>query len=124
MNTVDKLAAALRAGLTPTGNIADMERIHAECVAALAEYDAQRAKPTTPAGSHTPGPWEAPSAGIYAGDVMVATVGSREVVRAMRKAGREHEILSNARRIVACVNACAGIPTEVLIQKRLHDALR
>lgn len=46
MNTLtDKLAAALRAGLTPTGNLADMKRIHAECVAVLAEYDARRAQP-------------------------------------------------------------------------------
>ena len=46
MNTLtDKLAAALRAGLTPTDNIADMKRIHAKCMAVLAEYDALRAGP-------------------------------------------------------------------------------
>lgn len=36
-----RLAAALRAGLTPTGDTKDMERVHAECVAALAAFDAQ-----------------------------------------------------------------------------------
>lgn len=46
MTTItERLAAALRAGLTPTGNLADMQRIHAECAAVLAEYDARRAGP-------------------------------------------------------------------------------
>lgn len=40
-----QLANALRAGLTPTGNIKDAERIHAECVEALAAYDAEAKEP-------------------------------------------------------------------------------
>lgn len=41
MNDItQRLADALRAGLTPTGNIKDVERIHAECVEALALFDA------------------------------------------------------------------------------------
>ena len=47
MNITERLAAALRAGITPTWSTADMEKVHAECVAALAEYDAQHAPAVT-----------------------------------------------------------------------------
>lgn len=41
MNDItQRLAEALRAGLTPTGNIKDAERVHAQCVEALAAFDA------------------------------------------------------------------------------------
>lgn len=43
MNITERLAAALRAGITPTWDAVDMKKAHAECVATLAEYDAQRA---------------------------------------------------------------------------------
>lgn len=42
MNDItQRLAEALRAGLTPTGNIKDAKRVHAQCVEALAAFDAQ-----------------------------------------------------------------------------------
>lgn len=42
MNDItQRLAEALRAGLTHTGSLKDAKRIHAECVEALAAFDAQ-----------------------------------------------------------------------------------
>lgn len=62
---------------------------------------------------HTNGAWEAPSAGIWAGDVMVADCGTTETGKTMRESGRDPcvEVPANARRIAACVNACDGVPT-------------
>ena len=59
---------------------------------------------------HTPGPWSAPSAGIYAGPIvdgyatgpMIATLGGREVTKQMKKHGRDlREAVANARLMAA-----------------------
>ena len=57
---------------------------------------------------HTPEPWRAEEASIYrdAGQALVVDCG---VVH--RSKGERH---ANARRVVATINACAGIATEVL----------
>lgn len=64
-------------------------------------------------GKHTPGPWEAictePSRGDPFGDAMVRT-GNGTMSICCHKSGRTlGEDRANARRIVACVNACEGI---------------
>lgn len=59
---------------------------------------------------HTQEPWEAKTFAIYdAAGRMILQIG----VSADR-AFSEAEMEANARRIVACVNACAGVPMEVL----------
>lgn len=78
----------------------------------------------TKQAQHTPGPWSSPSAGIYGGPIvdqyatgpLIATTGTRAILSSMRKHGRDtlYETEANARRIVACVNACEGISTDDL----------
>lgn len=61
------------------------------------------------ARQHTPGPWSVESDGLsitMAGQVVASSIGPDY-------AGNE-EKKANARRIVACVNACEGISTEDL----------
>lgn len=56
------------------------------------------------APKHTPGPWRIHTSGsIYAGPLYLATT-----------VGEAEKGDANARRIVACVNAAEGIPTESL----------
>lgn len=64
---------------------------------------------------HTPEPW---SAGVikYKGEwhftaVPVGNEGKITALCGLAGANGEDESIANARRIVACVNACAGIPT-------------
>lgn len=64
--------------------------------------------------AHTPEPWDAPSAGIYAGPMLVATLGSRDVIASRRKHGGTESIHHDARRIAACVNFMAGTPTAAI----------
>lgn len=80
---------------------------------------------------HTPEPWC-----ITPGDlIFVSKVGGRGYVAKMmplnaprdRKkglpTGTSDEMCANARRIVACVNACRGLPTDELEQKGLVAAV-
>ena len=60
---------------------------------------------------HTPEPWE-----VTDKRFIRQSSGRRHVVA--RVVGSE-EMEANARRIVACINACAGIPTEGLEKTRL-----
>lgn len=79
---------------------------------ARATFDvAQQAAPSAPAGNHTPEPWRASNTCELDSGRVVQTV--------MRGDDTLADVFStdakaNARRIVACVNACAGIPTEHL----------
>ena len=56
--------------------------------------------------SHTPEPWRAEGAVIYSGCSPIVEVSPLE---------NESEDIANLERIVACVNACAGIPTNALL---------
>ena len=68
---------------------------------------------------HTPGPWSAPSAGIYAGPMvdgyatgpLIASVGTREVLKQMRKFKRNtlQEVDANARLIAAAPDLLAAL---------------
>ena len=69
--------------------------------------------------NHTPGIW-----GVFNGYLIRSVIENYAVpIAEMRAPYRpnvgivrgEHEQWENARRIVACVNACAGIPNEVLL---------
>jgi hypothetical protein len=71
---------------------------------------------------HTPEPWAISSDG----DVMVNTAPLRKIVVSgfsLSIAGRDDLAAANARRIVACVNACAGISTDELESKSLSIVL-
>lgn len=57
---------------------------------------------------HTPEPWAHRNGRIYQADRDVLTIAN--IARASDGDYSE----ANARRIVACVNACAGVPTELL----------
>lgn len=121
--TTDKLAAALRAVVaaadtsTPGGHWearADAMDAAAETArAALAEYEAGKAAPAPAAtGEHAPEPWR------FDGrtQILAADNGDHGIIATMNR-GRDFrgpECDANARRIVACVNACAGIPTAAL----------
>lgn len=143
--TTDKLADALRDLLAGREGpdigpfLAKMDRARE----ALADYDAQRAQPAA-TSDHTPEPWAA-----YDLDGSTPYIGNKA---ANGRPGWEHETIAdlfrdmddgtsvvgamnepypnaaaNARRIVACVNACAGIPTDKLEQltpANVSDALR
>lgn len=115
--TTEKLAAALRAALPYVGTMSDPS-IRANMETALAEYGAaQRAKPE-PAGEHMAEPWHVDDGGD--GEIMIwGGTGAVDVPDI-------GEIYNNAdaRRIVACVNACAGIPTETLEAKLANIAAR
>ena len=66
--------------------------------------------------SHTPEPWSVPQpivdgAGLPFAPVFATTLIAKVYSTAL---GDTDQATANARRIVACVNACAGIPIEVL----------
>ncbi len=65
---------------------------------------------------HSPEPWEV---GDDAGEPWIMADGHRSVVHSL---GAVDE--ADARRIVACVNACARIPTEALEEGFIEKALR
>lgn len=119
MNTDKKLADALRAILAFEQRITAC-RIDggSNCVQtareALAEYDARLVKPPV-TDAHTAEPWRASSRFVVARNYRVTECdGPGGIGKA------------DAARIVACVNACAGIPTEALQGVRLsgpeHEA--
>ena len=116
MNTItEQLAAALRALHrycdTHWGAAdADVEAARR----ALAAFDAaQQNTACAPAGDHAPEPWHVDDGGD--GEIMLwGGAGSVEDPDI-----GEIYAMDNARRIVACVNACAGIPTERLEGARL-----
>lgn len=103
--TTDKLAAALAALLTR----AEADGIESVFVddarAALAAYEAELATPAAAAGEHTPEPWAISTAEEL--DDMILGPESDGIADCFGST-------ANARRIVACVNACAGIPDAVL----------
>lgn len=79
---------------------------------------------------HTPEPWHLPPGDL----IFVSKVGGRGYVAKMMPldAPRDRkglptdisdEMCANARRIVACVNACRGLPTDELEQKGLVAAV-
>ncbi|MFJ1255723.1 hypothetical protein [Cupriavidus sp. CuC1] len=60
-------------------------------------------------GDHTPAPWKIRTPGsLGTTDLMIAMTYPSEP--------DERKCKENGRRIIACVNACAGIPTEILEQ--------
>lgn len=61
---------------------------------------------------HTKEPWDGDYAAIFVSDVDIAMCVDHDV-------GREVSI-ANARRIVACVNACAGIADPSAIPDAIH----
>ena len=78
------------------------------------------APPSAPVGNHTAEPWlldndGAPDEdGFAAGDITITDAEGLTAVAEVCAGLSWGEQHSNARRIVACVNACAGIPTERL----------
>lgn len=110
------LAEALREALNETtgiGRDVEWSRMHNRMRAALAEYEAGKAAPAPAAtGEHAPEPWR------FDGrtQILAADNGDHGIIATMNR-GRDFrgpECDANARRIVACVNACAGIPTAAL----------
>lgn len=113
--TTDKLAEALRMTIAREGDYLAMAD------EALAAYDAERATPA----AHTPEPWrvDAHNPGdvngpkgtdvaltLYAGMAPIEITGRETSLAAIER----DEAEANARRIVACVNACAGTSTAAL----------
>lgn len=79
--------------------------------------------------SHTPEPWQASYEGND--EWVVISDGKKWKSVAETRANREgagevsaEEAKANARRIVACVNACAGIPTDQLTPGSVRDLQR
>lgn len=79
---------------------------------------------------HTPEPWYLPPGDL----IFVSKVGGKGYVAKMMPLGAPRdrkglptdisdEMCANARRIVACVNACRGMPTDELEQKGLVAAV-
>lgn len=79
---------------------------------------------------HTPEPWHLPPGDL----IFVSKVGGKGYVAKMMPLGAPRdrkglptdisdEMCANARRIVACVNACRGLPTDELEQKGLVAAV-
>ena len=118
MNTItDKLAQALR-GFMDQAVVenCDPDEINPQVVenarATLAEYDAQRNSSAAPAGAHTPEPWCMTGDGDY---TTIRDEANHQEVAAVEWDGEVGGLANtNARRIVACVNACAGFTTEAL----------
>lgn len=82
---------------------------------------------------HTPEPWtiECENSGggtNISGDMIPCIAHTHEVARvnsgAAHRALTSEEALANARRIVACVNACAGISTEALEAGTVDDIIK
>lgn len=70
-------------------------------------------------GTHTPGPWSvAKGDGYFV--VETRTAGIKFIAQGESEAGD----LANARRIVACVNACEGLTTEALERLGTLDRAR
>ena len=76
---------------------------------------------------HTQEPWQwgFNPAGFFSNEIVIRPVGEfphGDWIADVGSSGDEMR-LANARRIVACVNACAGIPTEVLENGHVQIAL-
>jgi hypothetical protein len=76
--------------------------------------------------SHTKEPWKAFSKievnrAFYVGCAIDGT-NNVTAITGYSGAGDEEESIANARRIVACVNACVGIPTDVLEDRSILKA--
>jgi len=78
---------------------------------------------------YTPRPWSAPSAGIYAGQItngcatgpMIATTGTAEIMRSMRRHGLDpRQTVGNARLIAAAPDLLA-IAQEIVAWERDPD---
>lgn len=66
---------------------------------------------------HTPTPWHAPGIGEIcdqSGRVIAICIDCNPVEEALRPDPALDEAEANARRIVACINACAGLDTDYL----------
>jgi hypothetical protein len=68
--------------------------------------------------SHTPEPWALHEAALKHGNVFITSADDAWLITIGVPATALH--IANARRIVACVNACAGIDNERLIEFDLH----
>lgn len=66
--------------------------------------------------AHTPEPWRIGRTGITGAVSIVAGDRPPTLVTEVIQSCTDQPAMENARRIVACVNACAGIPTEELEQ--------
>lgn len=97
---------------------------------ALAAFDARLAQAPKPATDlHTAEPWsisaegetDANADGFATGDVRVEGLDGLTVIAEVCAGLPAHETNANARRIIACVNACAGIPTELLESLELGE---
>jgi hypothetical protein len=65
---------------------------------------------------HTPEPWS-----VYEGENIHGVLDSEGKHLAEMWQRKQYNSLANARRIVACVNACEGISTETLEKVKLAD---
>ncbi|MFH1572553.1 MAG: hypothetical protein ABIG68_01140 [Acidobacteriota bacterium] len=89
--------------------------------------------PETQTAKHTPGPWEYFEQDSWGGRAFPRerygcvrapkSAGGFVIVNGCAPGGRNGEARANARRIVACVNACQGIPTEALESGAVKDWL-
>lgn len=127
MTTTTRLAEALRtadATLARDGYHVD-HSTRMDIRAALAEYDAARAafRPVAPseppAGAHAAEPWRVSRTKLDQAFIVDANFPETGIVAEINlfrspELGANGDGIDNARRIVACVNACAGIPTEAL----------
>ena len=74
----------------------------------------------TPTPTHTPAPWS-----IDAGNFIIS--GGKDIARALGDCTTEEEDTANAARIVACVNACAGLndpAADIATMRRALDDAR
>lgn len=76
--------------------------------------------------AHTPGPWSAPSAGVYGPDgLLVCTLGTADVVRAYKKRGYFDGgavIAANARLIAAAPELLAALERLIAQAQRATEA--
>lgn len=80
-------------------------------------------KPTPPA-SHTPEPWSVHQNVGRKGELgVIADKAPCVIAHGFSEKHWPEVAEANARRIVACVNACAGIPTEALEGRNLRDVV-
>lgn len=75
---------------------------------------------------HTKEPWETRKGIAGFQDVAILADGGI-IAETFERGGNAYDIITpaetNARRIVACVNACAGIPTDVLEKMPIKDLI-
>jgi len=124
-NLTKQLADALRKAQGALDSCAPLRSLQAEALAdvdeALAAYDDTRITPSASAVTHTAEPWTARGQAVHAGDTCIRPQMVWGSGADCEASGRVHT--ANARRIVACVNACARIPTELLERGYLRVAV-